>query len=334
MSQTVYAYRNVNSATVMVEENALNFTGTWASTGTYSAAARDVANYGAGRFIAIIDSINVVPTSVPRRGQPYKWSDLVVVRPGVGTNNPAYDLAELALGVANTALGVANGAFTIAVSGTNAAEEAMRMAIDGTNAAADANDLAYLALRTAWSGTAGVEQVLPIAVAGTNAAARAEAHSFIALQTAWSGTAGVNQILPIAVAGTNAAAAADAHAAQAAALAFTALQTAWAGTVSYSEQTPWAGTMFVDLQGSTYQRIPINGDTLIEVINPSVVKGVTAILVSGTVANSPIRFTDGIIWFGQEEPDVLVGGQRLIVNFTSFGSVTTEIHAAYAAQVP
>jgi hypothetical protein len=138
MSQTVYAYKNASLTTVMVDENSLNFTGTWASTGTYLAASRDVANYGASRFIAVVDNINVVPTSVPRRGQPYRWSDLVVVRPGVGTNDPAYDLALLAIGVANTALAVGNGAFSIAVAGTNLADEALRIAIDGTNSADDA----------------------------------------------------------------------------------------------------------------------------------------------------------------------------------------------------
>jgi hypothetical protein len=129
----------------------------------------------------------------------------------------------------------------------------------------------------------------------------------------------------LAVAGTNAAA-------DASDLAYLALQTAWAGTASFSSQV-WAGTLTVDLSGPTYQKFSILGDTVIQVINPAVVRGVTAILASGTIADRALSFSPSdILWFGNSAPSSLPGGKRLILNFTSFGTTSSEIHAASIAQ--
>lgn len=305
----------------MVDDGDINYTGTWSSTGTYFASTKDTVLYGSTRYIAIVDNVGGVPTYVPRRGQA-KWSSLVTISTSgteaeEHTADEAYALAQQALSEAQSAgqtadqavadadqaFELANGAYTIAVAGTNAAASAQAQAAAASSAAATAQSTAMTAQNTANGASA-------IAVT--------------ALETAWSGTAGVNQVFPIAVAGTEGAAAANA-------LAYQALQTAWAGTTSYSE-TGWSGTLNVDLTGPTYQRLTIHGTTQINVINPAAVRGVTAILVSDIGIDAALNFMDGMIWFGQGAPEALPGGQRMIVNFTSFGSVASEIHAAYVQQ--
>jgi hypothetical protein len=131
--------------------------------------------------------------------------------------------------------------------------------------------------------------------------------------------------MSVAVAGTQAASSANA-------LALVALQTAWLGTVSYGSNG-WSGTLFIDLAGPTYQQRPVAADTHIVVINPQVVRGVTAVLVSETGASAALSFnpTD-MSWFGSGMPTALAAGKRMIINFTSFGSTGSEIHAAYTQQ--
>jgi hypothetical protein len=69
------------------------------------------------------------------------------------------------------------------------------------------------------------------------------------------------------------------------------------------------------------------------VLNPSVVKGVSAILVSETGVNAALTFNPSdMTWFGSGEPAELVAGKRMIINFTSFGASGPDIHAAYTQQ--
>lgn len=72
-----YAYQDANRMTKMVSDAALNFTGTWSSSGTYSATERDVVVYSSGTFVAIIDNVGGNPTTPARRNRPAKWSPLV-----------------------------------------------------------------------------------------------------------------------------------------------------------------------------------------------------------------------------------------------------------------
>lgn len=83
MSLAVYAYQDSSRVTHHVDENDFNFTGTYASTGTY--AVMDVALYGNTRYIAIVDSINFNPLKI--RPAP-RWSPLVLVRAGDAISAP------------------------------------------------------------------------------------------------------------------------------------------------------------------------------------------------------------------------------------------------------
>ncbi len=101
MSQTIYAYQDVDRNNVMLAARALNFTGTWSLSGTYASDTKDVVDYGAGQFIAIVDNVGVVPTQAPRRNQTAKWSSLVVFSNGTTdsghTADEAYNVASEAL---------------------------------------------------------------------------------------------------------------------------------------------------------------------------------------------------------------------------------------------
>jgi hypothetical protein len=82
---SVYAYQDVDRNTVMAGETTLNFTGTWSSAGTYSAANKDVVDYGTTKYIAIIDNVGGIPTYIPRRTAA-KWSTLALIRQGDGSD--------------------------------------------------------------------------------------------------------------------------------------------------------------------------------------------------------------------------------------------------------
>jgi hypothetical protein len=238
MSANVYAFQSYGS-TVMIDQDSVNFTGTWSSTGTYVATDHDSAVYGGANYIAVINNIGGVPTYVPRRS-PAKWSPLVLIRQGTNTGNhtaeEAYQLAEEANDLATTALAAANSAESTANEALGLVEQA--------------ETVAGVALTTAWAGTAAAavadaqadsaraeaRQAYEIAVAGTQGGDLA----YRALQTAWSGTSGANSAFAIAVAGTNAAAVASTNAED-------ALQTAWVGTESANTLFDWFGTIPGDI---------------------------------------------------------------------------------------
>jgi len=73
----VYAYQDSNRVMKHVDENDFNFTGTFATTGTY--VVLDAVLYGNTRYIAIIDNIGFNPLKL--RPAP-RWSPLVLVRAG------------------------------------------------------------------------------------------------------------------------------------------------------------------------------------------------------------------------------------------------------------
>lgn len=229
-TQTIYAYTNISRDTIMVAENDLNFTGTWSSSGTYWAEAKDTVGYGNGLFVALVDNINVNPTFIPKKGQ-RKWSELAVIRAGTQTDDhtvdQAYALADRALGQAN---------FSVEI------------AVNGTNAAAAANALAYTALRTAWSGTNGVDQAIQIAVNGTNAAAAgisaASAAAAAAQSTANSAQSAASTAQSAADAAQSSASAAQvsANAAQVSANGAQTAANAAQATGSAALVVAWAGT--------------------------------------------------------------------------------------------
>jgi hypothetical protein len=273
MSETVYAYTGTNSRTIMVDDGDINYTGTWSSSGTYSASSKDTVLYGSSRFITLIDNVGAVPTQAPRRNQSAKWSSLVVIRQGTTasvTAAEAYALAGSAYAEAIEAQNTANGAYEIAVAGTEYTDllatwfgtlSTSSTDLLARSMAQAAQNTADAALLTAWSGTSGANSALQVAAAGTNlssllltwfgtlntsgedAFARSLANT--ALQTAWSGTSGANSAFGIAVAGTTAAAAAQTTA---------ALALTWIGTIGASGVDQIAR----DLANNAYS-IAVNG---------------------------------------------------------------------------
>lgn len=188
-----------------------------------------------------------------------------------------------------------------------------------------AYDIAIIGTNTATSALTAANSAQAAAVIAVAAGTNAQAAAAAATSAAGAAQLTANQSFVIAVAGTAAAQSAND-------LAYLALQTAWAGTTSFSSQG-WAGTVTVDLAGPTYQKFNIMGATVVQVVNPAIVRGVTAILASGTAVPAALLFLPAdIVWFGNAAPTSLPGEKRLIVNFTSFGSVSSEIHAASIAQ--
>jgi hypothetical protein len=306
MAEQVIAFVTLDQAQTIVATSDLSDKGAWSSSGYYY--PRDAVLFNAGYYACLKENTNKPPTLSPA-----EWLLLVFVQDGSSAHT------------ADEAYALADSAYHLAVSGTNGIESAQA--------------LAYIALQTAWAGTNTASnaqsnasnalnvanQAYLIAISGTNGIEDTTDLAYRALQTAWSGTSGANSALAVAAVGTNAAAAANA-------LALVALQTAWLGTASYSVES-WGGTITVDLEGATYQRFPINGNTHVLVANPSIIRGVTAVLVesSGSSANLTFNPTD-MAWFGAGMPTALAAGKRMIINFTSFGSTGTEIHAAYTQQ--
>lgn len=86
----------------MAGETSLNFTGTWSSSGTYSAANKDVVDYGTAKYIAIIDNVGGIPTYVPRRTA-RSWSSLALIRQGDGST-PIESAGTIAVNLAGDAL--------------------------------------------------------------------------------------------------------------------------------------------------------------------------------------------------------------------------------------
>jgi hypothetical protein len=302
----ITAFVTLDQALTIVATSELRDQGAWSPDGYYY--PRDAVLFSNAYYSCIKENTNKLPSISPD-----EWLLLVFVTSGseAHTADEAYALAE----------------------------QAYSVAVSGTNGIAHAEALAYQALLTAWAGTnaasaaqtnAGnalniANQAYLIAINGTTAIEDTTDLAYKALQTAWSGTSGANSAMSVAVAGTQAASSANA-------LALVALQTAWLGTVSYGSNG-WSGTLFIDLAGPTYQQRPVAADTHIVVINPQVVRGVTAVLVSETGASAALSFnpTD-MSWFGSGMPTALAAGKRMIINFTSFGSTGSEIHAAYTQQ--
>lgn len=180
-----YAYQDANRVQRMIDANDYNFTGTWSSSGTYSAATLDVAIYGQCRYIAIIDNVGGNPSLVPPRNIAKKWSPLVKIRdgdeppfapPATGTQTIAqlFTTGTDALYTAWSGTTLAYTALQAAWTGTDAANAALQAAWNGTNAAASAISLANQVLVTAWAGTNAIalaNQALETAWAGTTALA-------------------------------------------------------------------------------------------------------------------------------------------------------------------
>lgn len=306
MADQVLAFVTLDQAQTIVATSELVDQGAWSPTTFYN--PRDAVLFNGAYYQCLLLNVNKPPTASPN-----EWLLLVFVTSGTATHT------------ADQAYALADQAYTIAVAGTNGITHA--------------EDLAYIALLTAWAGTNAASaaqsnasnalnqasQAYLIAINGTEQADDARDLAYKALQTAWSGTQGANSAFSVAVAGTNAAAIAEAH-------SLIALQTAWLGTASYGSQG-WSGTTFIDLAGATYQQRPIASDTHIVVINAAVVRGVSAILVSETGTNAALSFNPSdMAWFGNGMPTALVAGKRMIINFTSFGASGADIHAAYTQQ--
>ena len=82
MSYAVYAFSDANRAQLKIRSDEVNWTGTWASTGTYFSAGYDSMLYGNDRYVAIVDNVGVNPTArLPdRRLNP--WSYLALFQVG------------------------------------------------------------------------------------------------------------------------------------------------------------------------------------------------------------------------------------------------------------
>lgn len=323
MSQfNVYAYTDLNRKNVFVDDGDIHDTGTWASSGTYYASTRDVAQYGAGQFVALIDNTGVVPTTVPRRGQNPKWSSLVLVQSAAGTEthtadeayalatvaistaqsgsnlaaslagdiNQAQNDASAALAAASAVLGVANGAFEIAVAGTNTAE--------------DAHDLALTALQTAWAGTNATQTALQVGLT--------------ALQTAWAGTTVAQAAVPLA-GGTMTG---NLH---------TPLVVLGTGTVPQSQAVN--GTIFYDMRGPAYQETTVDSNLVVSVKNITAGAEICAVLVS-TGAPVPVIYDSQFSWFGTQIPLMpATANKKILVALAATGNSSAKVLGATTLQL-
>lgn len=213
----IYAYANLNGNTTYVSSTDLNFTGTWMPAGTY-VPPRDVASYGNGNFIVLIQNYGTVPQGSG------SWSDLILFKPDPPTP-PAPDVGPQALALANAAYSLACIGTNVGTNAINLAMQALgqsatgayNLAAIGTNVGTNALNAAAQAEADAQSAISGVNGVMTISVAGTNRANAAYALAQIgtnvgtnalnaaaaAQATANSAISGVNGNTIIAVAGTN-----------------------------------------------------------------------------------------------------------------------------------
>lgn len=274
MSFAVYAFTTASKTQDKISANELNWTGTWSSSGSYSAATFATVLYGDTKYIAVTDNLGVNPTVKLPNKQPNPFSQLVIVQTGdeppFAPPTPA-DLPVLALETAWAGTALAYHALTTAWvgtatanTGTNEAAAAIGLANAAFVLAAAGTDttLSYAALQTAWSGTSGANSALDRASTGTNEAAAAIALAnqaltvafvgtssgnapvaYTALQTAWSGTSGANSALARASTGTNEASAAVDLANQALTVAFLGTIHPGDTALAYTAlQTAWSGT--------------------------------------------------------------------------------------------
>lgn len=139
---SVYSFADASGLTQYVDSQGdFLFTGTWSSSGTYTASPLMAAHYGPALYMAVRDNVGDNPQRVPTRVRPQSWSILSLLY--------EYQSGTEALTPAES---TANAAWELAQTGTNVAEAAYALAVTGTGAANQALDI----LSTRWSGTVTV----------------------------------------------------------------------------------------------------------------------------------------------------------------------------------
>jgi hypothetical protein len=135
MADQVTAFVTLDQAQIIVATSDLNDRGAWALELQYE--PRDAVLFDGAYYQCLLTNIDKVPTLSPD-----EWGLLVFVVSGTAahTADQAYALAEQAYGIA----------------------------ISGTNGVAHAEDLAYLALLTAWAGTNAAASAQAIATTAIN----------------------------------------------------------------------------------------------------------------------------------------------------------------------
>lgn len=121
---TVYSFADATGLTKYVDSQGdFLFTGTWSSTGTYTATPLMAAQYGAAYYMAIRDNVGDNPQRVPTRSRPTSWSIMSVLYEyssgTTATAEEAYTLAGSAFALAGSAMNAANSALATLSVGLN-----------------------------------------------------------------------------------------------------------------------------------------------------------------------------------------------------------------------
>lgn len=188
MSYAVYVYADANKVQQKVRADEINWTGTWASTGTYFASTWDSVLYSNDRYVAVTDNVGVNPTAKLPNKRPNPFSLLVTWQAGDEPpfSDPTPSQDDL-WRMASTGTVLAGQAYSLAAVGTNVGTAALVTAVA-------AGSLASQALTVAYQGTAAANQALTVAYYGTATANQA-------LVNSWAGTA-AQAAIALGVSGT------------------------------------------------------------------------------------------------------------------------------------
>lgn len=93
--------------------------------------------------------------------------------------------------------------------------------------------------------------------------------------------------------------------------------------------------LYPDLAGPAYQLYTVNGNVDIQLGNAAVdspaVRSVTARIIATGTGTYSLNFLDNSTWVGNGEPGQIVGAQHVLINFTSLGTTSADVYAAYTS---
>lgn len=161
----VYSFADANGLTTYVDDNGdFIFTGTWSSTGTYTAGPPLLAaQYGPAQYMCIRDNVGDNPQRPPTRLRPQSWSIMSLLYEYQCTGTTA-DTATAAYALAQIGTNVAWAAYYLAQIGTNTGSAAYDLAGSAYALAGSAYALASSAAADAAAALA----VLSVGAAGSH----------------------------------------------------------------------------------------------------------------------------------------------------------------------
>lgn len=251
------------------------------------------------------------------------------------TANSAFSIAVTGTNAAATAKSTADAAYALAQIGTNTGTAALNIATSGSSVAWQAYLIAVAGSNNATDGALALA-AWELAQIGTNTGSTAYSVAQTAYSIAQIGTNTGSTAYSVAQAawalaqiGTNTGSTAYSVAQAAYALAQIGTASGGSGGTRDGVSTiAWAGTIFVDFSGSTYQKVTLLGSTYFTGINYAAGSSVS-VEITGT-ADTNISFDPSWKQLGNFASAISSGATGWI-GLVSIGTTATNVDAAYAA---